>query len=66
MTSTERLINESLDQINSETWRKTCEHVEKIENEYLKYFNLDFQLIINLQDDYDTSESDFECSSDSD
>lgn len=32
-----------IDQINSETWRKTCQHVEKTENDYLKYCDMDFQ-----------------------
>lgn len=63
ITSTDILINESIDNVSSETWRNTCSHVEKIEKEYLKYFDLDFEFVINLQDDSD-DDSKTESSSD--
>lgn len=64
MTNMERLIFESLDRVTSETWQKTCAHVEKIEKEYLKYVDLDFEFIINLGNDSDESESEIEFDSD--
>lgn len=60
MTYTEQLINESLNKVTSETWHKTCSHVEKIEKEYLKYVDLDFEFVIDLQNDSDESESESE------
>ncbi|CAH2093342.1 unnamed protein product [Euphydryas editha] len=59
-TNMETLINESLNKVTSETWYKTCTHVEKIEKEYLKYFDVDFEFVIDLQNDSDDSESEFE------
>ncbi|XP_045456694.1 uncharacterized protein LOC123666670 [Melitaea cinxia] len=60
MTNMETLINESLNKVTSETWCKTCTHVKKIEKEYLKYFDLDFEFVIDLQNDSDDSEPEFE------
>lgn len=53
ITNTERLIHESMSKITSETWRNTCNSVIKKENEYMRYFDTDFELIINLEDDSD-------------
>lgn len=57
MTNTEKLIHESIEKISSETLRNTCNSVIKKETEYnMKYFNTDFELIINLQDsEYESS-----------
>ncbi|XP_023933911.2 uncharacterized protein LOC112042931 [Bicyclus anynana] len=57
VTDAERLINESFNKINSVTWQNTCSHIEEIEKAYLKYFDLDFEFAIDLQDDSDESES---------
>lgn len=66
MTNTEHLIQESISKITSETWRNTCKSVIKKENEYMKYFDTDYELIINLQDDSDReTDSEEDCSFDS-
>ncbi|CAH2101829.1 unnamed protein product [Euphydryas editha] len=59
MTVVQSLIDECINTIDQTTWRNTCKHVEKIEKEYMKYFDCDFQFIINVSED-DDSDNDSE------
>ncbi|XP_046966920.1 uncharacterized protein LOC124534920 [Vanessa cardui] len=54
MTLVQNLIDECINNIDQTTWRNTCKHVEKIETEYMKYFDYDFQFIINVSEDDDS------------
>ncbi|CAH2088634.1 unnamed protein product [Euphydryas editha] len=56
MTIVDNLISVCLDEVDNDTWRKTCHHVEEVEEEYKKYFDLDIEFVINLE----TSDSDTE------
>lgn len=59
MTEVQNLISEGLNSIGNDTWLNTCKHVEKIEKEYMKYIDYDFEFIINVGEssDSDTNES---------
>ncbi|XP_041982726.1 uncharacterized protein LOC121735835 [Aricia agestis] len=61
MTVVQSLINECISDIDQTTWRNTCKHVEKIEKEYMKYFDCDFQFIINVdENEYDSNDDSYD------
>lgn len=47
MTIVHNLITACLDEIDNDTWRKTFHHVEKVEEEYIKHFDLDLEFVTN-------------------
>ncbi|XP_045766308.1 uncharacterized protein LOC123879202 [Maniola jurtina] len=65
MTEVQNLIFEGLNSIDSNTWLNTCNHVEKIEKEYMKYFDSDFEFVINVGESSDSGTDEFESNSDS-
>lgn len=62
-TSIMSILNEAFDRVNKDVWFNTCQHVEKIEDEYMRHCDLDFSFIINVGDTSD-SESDISETSD--
>lgn len=50
-TAKYKLILESIERITSDAWRNTCNSVIKKEAEYMKFFDIDFEFI--MQDDSD-------------
>lgn len=54
MKDVQNLIYEGLNNINNDTWYNTCKHVEKIEKEYMKYFDYDYEFVINVDESSDT------------
>lgn len=60
MTEVQNLIAEGLNSIDNNIWLNTCKHVEKIEKEYMKYFDYDFEFVINVGESSDSSTTDFE------
>ncbi|CAG4982209.1 unnamed protein product [Colias eurytheme] len=56
MTSIMALIKERMEMIDSSMWENTCRHVNDLEKEYMKNFDMDFEFIINVESDSDESD----------
>lgn len=57
LTSIMTLINERLEMIDRTMWAKTYRHVEDTEKQYMQFFDMDNEFIINVNDS-DSDESD--------
>lgn len=65
MTELQNLIQEALNSIDSNTWLNTCNYVEKIEKEYMKYFDSNFEFVINIGESSDSGTDEFKSNGDS-